>query len=400
MEAYAYGKANMDSTNLTHMIQEEKISEDFDEKPFIFEVESNSTKNGKNYRNKSNKDQIDLATITSNSKNYEGGGKIRKTKTKQAKQEWDLDAKSKSESEDSEESGSAASEEEEEENASSSEKNDSEEEESQSKTEDVEGWQQLEGRALPYPTEIARQFVAGLKVGQHCENNHPYENPLHSIGLKLSDSISTEKSLENFFSLQVQQFKCQDPTCDVGIGQCINTLSFLPKVLALDIKFDPENTKEKGINPVQFKIAEQIDLAGYLNPLVEDFDKLDTKYEIFGIIALDTLKNGTYQTIVKKRDNEQKKNQWVHYIDGQYMYMTNTEALNSFYPAVLFYRILDEKRDYFTYDGFAVPKKPSTPNTILLDDWSDVAPLAKTVPFDEVSENKKKMLEKLAHLEK
>jgi len=30
------------------MLQEEKISEDFDEKPFIFEVESTSTKKGGN----------------------------------------------------------------------------------------------------------------------------------------------------------------------------------------------------------------------------------------------------------------------------------------------------------------------------------------------------------------
>ena len=170
--------------------------------------------------------------------------------------------------------------------------------------------------------------------------------------------------------------------------------------MALDIKFDAENTREKNIKPVNFKIAEQIDLAGYLNPLTEDFDKLDTKYEIFGIIAIDNLKNGTYQTIVKKRNNIQKKNQWVHFIDGKFMHMTNEAALNSFHPAVLFYRIIDEKRKYFTYNGFAVPEKPKTPKSNLLDDWEDVAPLAKTIPVEEVKDSKKKMIEKLAHLEK
>ena len=78
MEAYAYGKVGMDSTNLENMINGEKISEDFDDKPFIFEVESNSTRKGG--KSSSAKDQMELATITSNSRNYEGGNKIKKTK--------------------------------------------------------------------------------------------------------------------------------------------------------------------------------------------------------------------------------------------------------------------------------------------------------------------------------
>ena len=82
------------------------------------------------------------------------------------------------------------------------------------------------------------------------------------------------------------------------------------------------------------------------------------------------------------------------------MHMTNEAALNSFHPAVLFYRIIDEKRKYFTYNGFAVPEKPKTPKSNLLDDWDDVAPLAKTIPVEEVKDSKKKMIEKLAHLEK
>ena len=162
----SYGKTNNDSTNLTHMLQEEKISEDFDEKPFIFEVESTSTKKGGNdtKKQKSRKEYLELTTAVSKSE-YEGGGRSQRIK-KQPKKEWDLDDKKSDDSNDdeaSEDSGSA--------NSSSGEgeedkDEDNDSEESESKTEEnIEGWQQLEGVTKPYQTEIARQFISGLMVG-------------------------------------------------------------------------------------------------------------------------------------------------------------------------------------------------------------------------------------------
>ena len=65
----SFAKANInDTTNFTNMIQDEKISESFDEKPFIFEVESNSTKNGVQKRSRKG-ESIELAAT----KEYEGG---------------------------------------------------------------------------------------------------------------------------------------------------------------------------------------------------------------------------------------------------------------------------------------------------------------------------------------
>ena len=87
------------------------------------------------------------------------------------------------------------------------------------------------------------------------------------------------------------------------------------------------------------------------------------------------------------------------YLDGRYKFVTDDFALNTFHPSVLFYRILDEKREYFTYNGFAVPERPKTPKKDELDDWSDVKPLSKTVPYNEVTDKKQKMIEKLEHLE-
>lgn len=86
-------------------------------------------------------------------------------------------------------------------------------------------------------------------------------------------------------------------------------------------------------------------------------------------------------------------------MDGCYMDIGNEAALSSFYPQVLFYRLIDEKREYFTYSGYAVPEKPKTPKSNHLEDWGDVAPLAKTINFDEVQASKQKMIEKLFFLE-
>ena len=85
-----------------------------------------------------------------------------------------------------------------------------------------------------------------------------------------------------------------------------------------------------------FNINQTIDLKYFLNPLKTEL--ADTKYQIFGFLAMNAHQIDENLILINKRLKKQKKNQWYIFSDGKYELITQDQALKDYYPLMIVYK--------------------------------------------------------------
>ena len=93
--------------------------------------------------------------------------------------------------------------------------------------------------------------------------------------------------------------------------------------------FDAKKIIEKNVGVPEF-----LNMNEYFWPLSTPFTS--TKYEIFGIIAIngETSESMNYISLIKKRG---KNSLWNLFKNGKIEEINQNEALNGFFPQILFY---------------------------------------------------------------